>query len=792
MTYTRLPFRALLLPALLGLPLAACNSGTQGGSDAPLSTANNTADVVITSQPQAETITAGQTAQFSVSAVDNKGRALSYQWLRNGGVISGATASSYSFVAQAADTGASFSVVVTDQNGCLQSLYSSGKPDSDGKRCVVSGSAALTVGGGGTGLSSLAGNIGGNGNLNGTGSGARFNLPLGLAVDPNGNVFVADTGNAEIRKVTPAGVVTSFAGQADVPGLVDGTGSAARFSSVTADVFDASGNLYVLDSSNRAIRKITPAGLVSTFVAPSATTCGNNLGNPYGMTFDHAGNLLVTNANCSSISMVSPAGVVTPLIQGSLTPGGDPNINSVVGIVVDSHGNIFVANNNANDIVEIAAGTTTVSVFAGSKGIRGSADGTGTAARFGAPEGLAIDSADNIYVADSNHTIRKITPAGVVTTIAGTADAPGAKDGVGTAASFYAPYGITLDAAGNLYVTDALNNSVRKITPAGVVSTLAGLAGAVGTADGTGAAATFNFTLGTGGSLAVDGSGNLYTNQFLDDIVRKITPAGVVSTVVGLAGVYGTNDGVGSATRAYYPVGMAVDAAGNAYFINKNYPGTAITNFNYVIRKISPAGVVSTPPLSSGDGSTLDYSVAGLAVDGSGNTFIIDGNAILKVDNTGVLTAFVGGSAAGSADGAGSAASFNYPTAITIDAAGNLYVTDANNATIRKITPAGVVSTIAGTAGVFGINDGTGAAAQFYRPTAITVDPAGNLYVGDGPATVRKITPAGVVTTIIGVPGQIGITLGTTPTLGPITGLAVSGSKLYITCSAAALLQFQL
>ncbi|MCE9659205.1 MAG: hypothetical protein K8R60_11650 [Burkholderiales bacterium] len=311
---------------------------------------------------------------------------------------------------------------------------------------------------------------------------------------------------------------------------------------------------------------------------------------------------------------------------------------------------------------------------------------------FNSPLGVAVDAAGNFYVADtSNHTIRKITPAGVVTTLAGLAGSPGSADGTGSAARFNVPRGVAVDGAGNVYVADTSNVTIRKITPAGVVSTLAGLAGTGGSADGTGSAARFGQPFG----VAVDGSGNVYVADTVNSTIRMITPAGVVSTLAGLAGSAGSVDGTGSAARFASPHGVAADAAGNVY----------VVEVSHTVRRITPAGVVST--------------LAGLA------------NAV------------------GSADGSGSAARFADPRGVAVDAADNVYVADTANHTIRRITPAGAVSTLAGLAGSPGNIDGTGNAARFNQPRGVGVDAAGNVYVADtSNSAIRKVTPAGVVTTV--------------------------------------------
>jgi hypothetical protein len=323
--------------------------------------------------------------------------------------------------------------------------------------------------------------------------------------------------------------------------------------------------------------------------------------------------------------------------------------------------------------------------LAGLAGSLGSADGTGSAARFNFPYSIAIDTAGNVFVADTyNLTIRKVTSAGVVTTLAGTAGSTGSTDGTGSAARFRYPEGIAVDTAGNLFVADTFNHTIRKITSAGVVTTLAGTAGSSGSTNGTGSAARFDFPL----DVAVDTAGNVFVADTDNHTIRKITSAGVVTTLAGTAGSSGSTDGTGSAARFNFPSGVSLDTAGNIFVSDQ---------VNNTIRKVTSAGVVTT--------------LAGTA------------------------------GSSGSTDGTGSAARFNFPWDIAVDTSGNVFVTDKDNFTIRKITSAGVVTTLAGTAGSSGSTDGIGSAARFGSPMGIAVDTAGNLFVTDqANHTIRSST----------------------------------------------------
>ncbi len=297
----------------------------------------------------------------------------------------------------------------------------------------------------------------------------------------------------------------------------------------------------------------------------------------------------------------------------------------------------------------------------------------------------------------------------------------GGANGTGNAASFNHPSGVAVDNNGDTYVADYWNNKIRKISAAGLVSTFAG-SGAAGAANGNGSAASFNYPHG----IAVDGSGNVYVADRNNNKIRKITSAGAVTTLAG-SGTAGGTDGVGAAASFNLLIGVAIDASGNVY----------VADGSYKIRKITSAGLVTT--------------LAGSGIPGSAN-------------------------------GTGAAASFNNPHGVAVDASGNVFVSDYANQKIRKITPAGVVTTFAGS-GTVGSLNGTGTAASFSYPTGITIDGAGNLYVADGSKKIRKITPAAVVTTFAGS-GISGASNGPalSATFAYITGISInpSGEALYI------------
>ncbi len=368
-------------------------------------------------------------------------------------------------------------------------------------------------------------------------------------------------------------------------------------------------------------------------------------------------------------------------------------------MAVDGSGNVYVADSAGQTIRRISNGGV-VTTMAGTRSRGGSRDGAAHQAQFNFPQAVAADVNGNVVVADTgNHTIRVITKAGMVSTLAGIGCA-GSTDGTGNAARFYTPSGVAVDEAGNVYIADTENRTIRKITSTGEVSTLAGKAGDLDLADGTGNAARFTDPA----SVAIDGSGNLYVVDSKAGMVRKISRTAMVSTLAG-SWAWGSEDGHGSKARFKLPSGVATDEAGNVYVAD---------TFNHTIRKITAAGVVST--------------LAGKA---------------------GVN---------GSKDGIGSEARFKEPHGVAVDNGGNVIVADNDNHTIRRITGAGVVSTVAGIAGRMGSKDGPGTTAEFFHPPGVAVDGSGNIYVpGRNHCTIRKISSTGVVTTIggkVGAPGN--------------------------------------
>jgi sugar lactone lactonase YvrE len=344
------------------------------------------------------------------------------------------------------------------------------------------------------------------------------------------------------------------------------------------------------------------------------------------------------------------------------------------GYCVNNDGSIIYGNviqfTTPTTTFAIAATTTT---YAGT-GTGGYTEGALRTATFNSPQSLAIDATSgNMYVADAyNNVIRKITSGGVVSTLAGSTT-PGYTNGTGTAARFYSPQSVAVDAAGNIYVSDVGNNAIRKITPAGVVTTLAGGVSS-GYADATGSSAKFNSPAG----LVVDATGNIYVADRGNNMIRKITAAGVVTSIAGTP-TAGFIDGLTSLAGFNSPTGIAIDAQGVLYVADLG---------NNAIRQVTAAdGNVTTIAGNPTTGLLLLNLPAGVAVDKNGNIFISDESGrILEIATNKVLYNIAGNvNTAGYVDGAGTAAKFDSPQGITTDAAGNIYVADYNNNVIRKL-----------------------------------------------------------------------------------------------------------
>jgi serine/threonine-protein kinase len=683
-------FVALLTGFSVSVLLAACSGGgdsasaprsyTVGGTVSGL--VSGTKLVLTDNGSDSLTVSANGTFTFDKQVAANgsynvtiasqpAGQTCSVSHYTGAGVTSDVTsvavtcsANSYTVGGSLSGLAADASLVLQDNGGDALTLSANGA-FVFGTAIAQNGSYAVTVAGQPTGQTCTV--------SQGSGAGMDANV---------GNVSVL----CSTMTYTIGGTVSGLSSGAQVtladnsgdPLTVDANGA---FMFATPVAYGSSYSVTVLTQPVGEVCTATGSGTgVAADVSTVAVTCSTSTykigGTLTGLATGGQVTLENNSGDALSLTADGPFTFVTPVAYGgsyNVTVGTQPHEQQCTATV--NVGTDVTADVTA---IQINCVTGQVSALAGSIN-SGHADGTGAAASFHSPAGLAVDSSGNVYVGDEfNEEIRKITSAGVVTTLAGSTTS-GSSDGTGASASFLNPFGVAVDSSGNVYVADLSNSKLRKITPAGVVTTLAGSA-SPGHADGPGTSASFNGPVG----VAVDSDGNVYVADEANNEIRKITPAGDVTTLAGSTSS-GHADGTGAAASFSNPEGVAVDSSGNVYVAD---------SWNNEIRKITPAGVVTT---------------------------------------------LAGSTAAGHTDGTGAAATFNSPVGVAVDSSGNVYVTDGRNNEIRKITPAGEVTTLAGSI-TGGHADGTSTSATFNQPAGIAVDSSGNVYVADqGNNEIRMI-----------------------------------------------------
>ncbi|HJW34985.1 MAG TPA: NHL repeat-containing protein [Holophagaceae bacterium] len=676
-----------------------------------------------------------------------------------------------------------------------------------------------------------AGSAGGMGFVDGPGDIAHFGGPAGLVFDPQGNLLVADLDGRAIRKVNPAtGETSTWAGALGHKGTFDGPLSEARFASNVGMVMASDGTLYLTDIYLGGVRMVTPQGLVETLAGCGGGTrwvdgIGPNaqFAQPKGIALDEAkkylyvadsGHCVIRRVDITSTETITLAGI--PRKTPDDVPGSaDGTFESAqflfpAAIAGPVENILYVGCSDSIRKVDLAK--RTVTTLAGTPNVLGFADGVGANVRFNMITGLALDGRGHLLITEGGSTnnycgqvVRSLDLAnGAVTTLAGTgAEIPdlvynggpmglgGWADGIGGDVRFDMPFGIALDATQSFaYITDLHNAIIRKMNLAsGEVSTLAGIGPQVGATDGPAAKAAFRQPFG----LALDAQGNAYVADTDNHLIRKITPQGVVSTLaghnVGIDGGY--EDGPGASASFSLPKDLAVDAKGNVFVADAG---------NYCIRKITPDGTVSTfagipqnPGWADGPGATAQFGLTqGLVLGPDGNLYVADStnSAIRMIAPDGTVSTYAGTGNRALTDGLVSEAEFNQPWGITKDASGHLLVADTYNHAVRSIDLAtGTVTTLAGNGSARAI-DGDGSAAGFYLPVRIAADPSGFLLVSDYfNQAIRKVTPSGTVTTVVGAlkdgqPSLMGIKLGDLP--GQIKfpgGLAIAPDGSLLTLS---------
>jgi uncharacterized protein (TIGR03437 family) len=562
---------------------------------------------------------------------------------------------------------------------------------------ATTGILTLVAGNGSTGFSGD----------NGPATSAQLNSPTGVALDSAGNLYIADTVNNRIRKVS-GGVITTVVGNG-TPGFGgdNGPATSALLNSPRGVAVDSAGNLYIADNLNNLIRKVSN-GVITT-VPTSAV-----LRYPSGVAVDSAGNLYIADTDSNRVYEVSNgvmttvAGDGNDIFCGDNGPATSACVFEPTGMAADSAGNVYIADFGNNRVRKVSAGIITTVAGGGDT----FADNVPATSALMAPFGVALDSAGNLYIADAGGRIRKVS-GGVITTVAGGSPSN----------QLYDPYGIATDSSGNLYIADWYYNSIRMVSN-GVTTIVAGN-GTKGFSGDNGPATSAQLYYPYG--VAVDSAGNFYIADTSNNCVRKVSN-GVISTVAG-NGTPGFSGDNGPATSAqlYGPSGVAVDSAGNLY----------IAVFQR-IRRVSNGVIATVAQLSASD----------VAVDSAGNLYIADygNNRIRKLSAAGQITTVAGNGTPGFSgdNGLATSAQLNSPGGIAVDSAGNLYIADSMNNRIRKVA-GGVIATVAGN-GTAGFNGERGPAtsAQLNNPNSLAVDPAGNVYIADTDNwSIRVLTPTG-------------------------------------------------
>jgi|GEM_PF-969054 len=664
------------------------------------------------------------------------------------------------------------------------------KVDSDGNISMVAGSNSWYSYSGDGGPATSAGLYG----------------PEGIAFDSSGNMYIADSGNNRIRKVDSAGNISTVAGNGNKGYSGDGgPATEAELQGPAGIAFDSSGNMYIADKYNNCIRKVDSAGNISTVAGPGkwgylgdgGTATSAWLNNPNGVAFDSSGNMYIADNGNNRIRKVDTSGIITTVAgtgnagySGNGGPATSAQLKSPSGVAFDSSGNMYIADSGNNRIRKIGPATWQNSVITpttASFDIKASAQDdvtitltlngntllsivNGTTTLVQGTDYLVNDDTviiNKAYLATQAVgecsltfnfsaglaqtfviTVSDSTPPTLpsyISTVVGTGTAGYSGDGESaTSARLKYPQGVAFDSSGNMYIADYENNRIRKVDSAGNISTVAGTGTAGYSGDG-GPAISAGLYHPSG--LTFDSSGNMYIADY--NRIRKVDTSGNISTIAGTGTAGYSGDG-GPATSAQlsYPAGITFDSSGNMYIVDQG---------NNCIRKVDSAGNISTVAGTgtagySGDGgpatsAQLSYP-SGLTFDSSGNMYIADksNNRIRKVDTSGNISTVAGTGTSGySGDGGpATSAQLNYPSGLTFDSSGNMYIADRGNNRIRKVDSSGKISTIAGN-GTNGYSGDYGLAisAQLYYPSGIAFDSSGNMYIADcNNNRIRKIGPA--------------------------------------------------
>ena len=640
------------------------------------------AQPIITNQPVNQPVIWGSNATFTVG-VGGTGP-FTYQWLLNGtnlpnNIVTTIAGGNLNDLRPATNTilNAPTSVAV-DGTGIIfiADTYNNviRKVDTNGLAQIIAGNGT--------------GGFAGDG---GPASNAFMIQPTALAVAPNGNLFIADLGNNRIRQVDPNGIITTVAGN----GYLPSPGSVATNAGLNYPygvALDSSGNVYIADTYNQIIRKVTPSGAISTVAGTySVSSFGGDgfyatsafLNYPNSVAVDNSGNVYIADTSNQRIRKVTASTGRISTIAGNGTAGysGDGSsatsakINNPNAVCLDTNGNIYIADTGNHCIRKITNGV--ISTVAGNGNLGFSGDGGyALSATLAFPTGITADAFGNLYITDASQRVRKVAANGIITTVAGTNLNDGSLAGNAT---LNVPAQVAQDATGNFYIADCANHRIRKMDTNGIISTFAGNGFPLYTGDG-GPATNAGMYFPNG--IALDAAGNVFISD-QSRRIRKVDTNGVITTVAGKGTGIFSGDG-GSATNAgFNPIAFVVNKIGEIFIAD---------GFNNRVRKVDTNGIITTV---AGNGSfSSSYTGEGgpatnaaisspycLAVDAAGNLFIgcVPASRILKVDTNGIIRSVAGnGSYGDSGDGGpATSAQLNYPMGLTLAPDGStLYIAD--------------------------------------------------------------------------------------------------------------------
>ena len=646
-------------------------------------------------------------------------------------------------------------------------------------------------------INTIAGGPGDGGPALNTPLPSALDIPIGIAIDASGNLYIASKQNSRIRKVNAStGIISTVAGNG-ISGFGGDGGLAtdANLYEPSGIALDALGNLYIADSHNNRIRKVDAnTSIISTVAGDGSYSFGGDGGlatnasiyAPLGITVDAFGNLYIADTDNNRIRKVNANTGIISTVAGGISTGGlgdgglatNARLSTPSSVAFDASGNVYIADKGNERIRKVTTTTGIISTVAGS-GFNIGDGGLATVANLYFPTCVTFDASGNLYIADYwNHRIRKVTTStGIISTVAGNGNQGfGGDGGLATAANLNFPTGVALDSTGNLYIADQ-NNRIRKVNPVtGIINTIAG--NGFTTYGGDGGIANIA-SLNDPYDTAIDSLGNLYISDFGNNRIRKVSAGtNIITTIAGDGNnAYGGDGGAATAASLNGPKGMAIDGLGNIYFADES---------NHRIRKvIASTGIITTvagngTTNSGGDGgaataANLEYP-CDVALDASGNLFIAfkQTSRIRKVNvSTGIISTVAGGGFGGDG-GLATNASLNVPTGVTVDASGNFYIADQGDHRIRKVNAStGIISTVAGngTQGFTG-DGGLAISAKLSQPSAISIDKSGNLYIADiGNYRIRKVNAnTGFISTVAG---------NGTPSFGGDGGAATAASFYY-------------